>query len=89
MLKHARKSLLNLDDVNILNAGVATNLPNFDFNNTVVVVWKNRMKHLINYPQTQNLALSQNLDLILISAENSQNEKDGDNLIQHENSLGI
>lgn len=38
MLKYARNSLLNLDNVNILNVQLATYLPNFDFNNTIVII---------------------------------------------------
>ncbi len=89
MLKRAKKCLLNLDKVNTLNAQVATYLPNSDFNNTVVVVQKNRTRHLINRLQAQNFALFQNLDLILFSAEHSQNKKDRGNFIQHEDLLSV
>ncbi len=89
MLKRARNGLLNLNNVNTLNAQVATHLPNSDFNDTIVVIQKNRTRHLINRLQAQNFALSQNLDLILFPTEHSRNKKDGSNLIQHEDLLGI
>ncbi len=89
MLKYAINSLLNLDNVNTLNAQVATHLPNSDFNNTVIIVQKNRTRHLINRLQAQNFALSQNFDLILFPAEHSRIKKDGSNLIQYEDLLGI
>ncbi len=89
MLKRARNCLLNLDDVNTLNARVATHLPNSDFNDTVVVVQKNRTRHLINRLQAQNFALSPNLDLILFPAEYFRNKKDGDNLIQHKDLFDV
>ncbi len=40
MLKRARNSLLNLNDVNILNVQVAIYFPNSDFNDTVIVIQK-------------------------------------------------
>ena len=89
MLKRARNGLLNLEDVNILNAQVATYLSNSDFNDTVIVVQKNKTIYLINRLQAQNFALSQNLDLILFLAEHSRNKKDGGNLIQHKDLLGV
>lgn len=89
MFKCAKNSLLNLDDIHVLNAQVATHLFNSDFNNTIIVVQKNRTRHLINCLQTQNFALSQNLDLILFLIEHSRNKKDGDNFIQHEDLLDI
>lgn len=73
MLKLARNKLVNLNNVNTLNAQVATHLPNFDFNNTVVVLQKNRTRYLIKCLQAQNFTLFQNLELILFSAKHSQN----------------
>ncbi len=89
MLKHARNGLLNLDNVNTLNARVVTYLFNSDFNDTVVVVQKNRTRYLINRLQAQNFALSQNLDLIFFLAEHFRNKKDGGNFIQHKDLLNI
>ncbi len=89
MLKYARNGLLILDNINTLNIQVATYLPNSDFNDTVIVVQKNRTRHLINRLQAQNLALSQNLDLILFLAEHFRNKKDRGNLIQHEDLFGV
>lgn len=40
MLKRVRNGLLKLEDVKILNARVATHLPNSDFNDIVIIVQK-------------------------------------------------
>lgn len=81
MLKCARYSLLNLKDVNSLNAQVATHLPNFNFADIIITIQKNKTRHLINCLQAENFALSHNIDLIFFLAENSQNKKDGGNFI--------
>ncbi|WP_375449089.1 AAA family ATPase [uncultured Nostoc sp.] len=89
MLKRARHSLLNVEDVNSLNARVATHLPDSDFADTIIIVQKNKTRHLINRLQAENFARSHNIDLILFPTEHSRNKKDGGNLIQHEDLLGI
>ncbi len=89
MLKCARNDLLNLADVNTFNTRVATHIPNSDFNDIVVVIQKNRIRHLINCLHAQNFAFSQNLDLIFFPVEHSRNKKDGGNLIQHNDLLDV
>ncbi len=89
MLKRAKNGLLKINNVNILNAWVITHLLNFDFNDIIVVIQKNKIRHLINRLHTQNFAFSQNLDLILFFAKYSWNKKDGSNLIQYEDLLDV
>lgn len=69
MLKHIRNNLLNLKDINILNAQVVLYFLNSNFINTVIIVQKNRTKYLINCLQALYFAFSQNLDLILFLAK--------------------
>lgn len=89
MLKRARHGLLNLKNVNSLNAQVATHLPNSNFADTIIIVQKIKTRHLINYLQAENFAHSYNMDLILFLAKLSRNKKNGGNLIQHKNLLGV
>ena len=81
MLKHARHGLLNLKDVNFLNAQVATHLPNSDFADIIIIIEKNKMRHLINCLQAENFAYSHNINLIFFSTKYSRNRKDRNNLI--------
>lgn len=48
ILKCPKNDLLNLNNVNTLNAQVVNHFPNSDLNNTIVIVQKNRKKYLIN-----------------------------------------
>lgn len=48
ILRYARHGLLNLKDVNTLNAQVAAHLSNTNFVNTIIIVQKNKTRHLIN-----------------------------------------
>lgn len=81
MLKHARHGLLNIKDINSLNARVATHFPDSDFANTIIIVPKNKTRHLINSLQAENFARFHNMDLIPFPAKHSRNKKDGGNLI--------
>lgn len=81
MLKRARHDLLNLEDINSLNAQVATHLPHSNFANTIIIVQKNKTRYLINCLQAENLAFSHNMDLIFFPAKHFRNKKDGGNLI--------
>ena len=81
MLKHARYDLLNLEDINSLNARVATHLPDSDFTHTNTIVQKNKTRDLINFLQAENFAHFHNIDLILFLAKHSRNKKDRGNLI--------
>lgn len=54
MVKYTKNGLLNFKDV---NAWIAIYFPNFNFNNTIIIVYKNRIRHLINCLQAQNFAL--------------------------------
>ena len=68
---------------------VATHLLDSDFADTIIIVQKNKIRHLINRLQAENFARSHNMDLILFLAEHSRNKKDGGNLIQHEDLLSV
>ena len=48
MLKRTRYGLLNLKDVISLNGQLVTYLPNFDFADTIIIVQKDKTRHLIN-----------------------------------------
>ena len=89
MLKRARHGLLNLKEVNSLNAQVVTHLPNSNFADTIIIVQKNKTRHLINCLQAENFACSYNMNFILFPAEHSRNKKDRGNLIQHKDLLGV
>ena len=75
--------------MNSLNARVATHLPNSNFADTIIIVQKNKTKHLINCLQVENFALSYNMDLIFFPAKHSWNKKDKDNLGQYKDLLGV
>ena len=48
LLKQARQGLLNINNVNILNQRVAINLPDSGLLDIVVIVQKNKTRHLVN-----------------------------------------
>ncbi len=60
LLKRARQRKLNMRDVEILNKRVATSLPDTRSLKTVVVVEKNKSKHLINRMQIERFARTNN-----------------------------
>lgn len=80
---------LNLDNVNTLNIQVVIYVSNSDFNDTIVIVKKDRIIHLINRLQVQNFALSLNFDSFLFSIKFFRNKKDGGNFIQYEDLLNV
>lgn len=55
-LRRARYGLLNFKNINILNNQVLFYFSNSDFTNTIIVIQKNKTKHLINYLQVENFA---------------------------------
>ena len=84
LLKRARRGSLNIHDVNILNQRVATNLPDSGLLDTVVIVQKNKTRHLVNRVQIERFACANNQTIIIFPAEHYRLKKDGGNLVRHE-----
>ena len=84
LLKRARNGELNLEDVDTLNDRVATNLPISQSMDSVVVVQKNKTRHLVNRLQIERFARSQNQDILLFPAEHFRTKKDGGRIVEHE-----
>ncbi len=84
MLRRAGEGKLDSRDVNALNRRLAMELPTSGALDTVIVVQKNKTRHLINRLQIEKFARANNRDIIIFPAEHYRTKKDGGNLIQHE-----
>lgn len=84
LLKQARRGLLNIHNVNILDKKVATNLSDSGSLDTVVVVQKNKTRHLVNRVQIEQFACTNNQTIVIFPTEHYRLKKDGGNLVWHE-----
>lgn len=69
LLQRVRQKKLNMLNVEILNKKVATSLSNTGSLKTVVVVQKNKSKHLINQIQINQFAQVSNWPIIIFLVE--------------------
>ena len=83
LLKRAREGRLNIEDVYTLNRRVVTELPISESLDTVVVVQKNKTRHLINQLQIERFARANNRDILIFPAEHYRLKKNGGNLVRH------
>ena len=81
MLRRAREEKLDYWDVITLNQRVAIKLPTSGALDTVIMVQKNKTRHLINRLQIEKFAYANNQDIIIFPAKHYQTKKDGGNLI--------
>ena len=84
LLKRARQGKLNIRDIEILNKRVTTSFLDTETLETVVVVQKNKSRHLINRMQIERLAQAINQTIIIFPAENYRLKKDRVNHVQLE-----
>lgn len=84
LFKRVREKRLNIEDIYTLDKRVATELPISRLLNAVIVVQKNKIRHLINWLQIEQFAYANNQDILIFLAEYYRLKKDGRNLVWHE-----
>ncbi len=89
MLTRARKGLLNVDDVTILNSKVAMTIPILNLNEHVVMVQRNATQHTINQIQIRRFAKANNRDVILFPTEYCRTKKDDGQIVNDTDLLNI
>lgn len=83
LLKKAREGQYKINNGYILNRRMATELPISRSLDIIVIVQKNKTKHLIHQLQIEQLACANNQDILIFPAEYYQLKKDSGNLIWH------
>ncbi len=89
MLTRARKCLLNVNDVTILNSKVAVTILILNPNEHVVMVQRNATRHTINRIQIRRFAKANNCDVIFFPAEHCRTKKDGGQIVNDTDMLNV
>ncbi len=89
MLTRARKSLLNVDDITILNSKIVVTIPILNPNEHVVMVQRNATRHMINRIQIRRFSKANNRDVILFPTEHYRTKKDGGQIVNDTDLLNV
>jgi hypothetical protein len=72
MMHRAKHASLNSNDITILNRKVISSFKSSNFNNVIVIVKRNSIRHIINRIQMKSLVLKNNQSIIMFSARHDR-----------------
>lgn len=69
LLKNAQQKKLNIEDIHALNEKLITNLPTSRTVDIIIVIYKSKTRHLINWLQIEQFAHIKNRDIFIFLAK--------------------